>query len=121
MRDTDWRPTPCPHCGVMREAKEYPVCENNQCVLFALVGDVAIKQTERTMEKEKKYLWQHAGRELRIIDDLSLLFKRLDFDAEMDQIFELGPEVKLKMQIVAIPAHPVKREPSWENKRTKND
>jgi hypothetical protein len=68
------------------------------------------------MKTELKYLWENGNGELRIISDLSLLFKRLDFDADNDQIFELGREVKLKMDIVAIPAHPVKRDHSWENK-----
>jgi hypothetical protein len=117
MRDTDWRPTPCPHCGVMREAKQYPVCENKHCNYFALVGDVAVKQMERTMKKEQKYVWIAMNcKPPVIINDLAALFKHPDFDADNDQIFELGPEVKIKMQIVTIPAHPVKREPSWENK-----
>jgi hypothetical protein len=116
MQDTDWRPTPCPHCGMMRTARQNPYCENNRCYYFGLEGDVDEKQMERTMKKERKYLWENASGELLIISDLTLLFKRLDFDADNDKIFELGPEVKLKMQIVAIPTHPVKREPSWENK-----
>jgi hypothetical protein len=106
MKDTDWRPTPCPHCGVMREAREYPFCQNNLCHYFALRGDDE-KQTERTVKTEQKYVWRKrsASEELFIVSDLSLLFKRLDFDADNDQIFELGREVKLKMDIVAIPTH----------------
>lgn len=28
MRDTDWRPSPCPKCGKLREASEFPICED---------------------------------------------------------------------------------------------
>lgn len=31
MEDTDWRPSPCPLCGVMREAARNPVCPNYAC------------------------------------------------------------------------------------------
>lgn len=31
MRDTDWRPNPCPDCGQMRNAAEHPVCTNPRC------------------------------------------------------------------------------------------
>ena len=71
------------------------------------------------MKTEQKYVWKKrlsASEENFIVSDLSLLFKNPDFDADNDQIFELGPEVKLKMQIVAIPTEPVKRDHSWENK-----
>jgi hypothetical protein len=115
MKDTDWRPTPCPHCGVMREAREYPFCQNNLCHYFALRGDDE-KQKERTVKTELKYLWENATGTLVIVSDLSLLFKQPDFDADNDKIFELGPEVKLKMQIVAIPAQRLTRDHSWENK-----
>ena len=31
MRDTDWRPSPCPICGEMRIAAEKPACLNAGC------------------------------------------------------------------------------------------
>ena len=31
MRDTDWRPSRCPHCGEWREAREKPICQNPKC------------------------------------------------------------------------------------------
>jgi hypothetical protein len=71
------------------------------------------------MKTEQKYVWRKrlsASEENFIVSDLSLLFKNPDFDADNDQIFELGPEVKIKMQIVTIPASPVTRTHSWENK-----
>lgn len=117
MQDTDWRPTPCPHCGLMREARQHPYCQNNQCHYFGLTGHGSLPpKTERIMKKEQKYVWIKAGRTPVIITDLTILFRSPDFDADDDNVFELGPEVKLKMQIVTIPTHPVKREPSWENK-----
>jgi hypothetical protein len=108
MQDTDWRPSPCPLCGEMREAARTPLCSNVSCDCYV--------ERPRTMKTEQKYLWENDNGELRIISDLSLLFKNPDFDAYNDQIFELGPEVKLKMQIVAIPAQRLTRDHSWENK-----
>ena len=71
------------------------------------------------MKTEQKYVWRKrlsASEENFIVSDLSLLFKNPDFDADNDQIFELGREVKLKMDIVAIPAQRLTRDYSWENK-----
>jgi hypothetical protein len=113
MQDTDWRPTPCPHCGVMRHAERQPRCHNSNCN-FNYTSDTSNK--EITMKTKPKYLWENATGTLVIVSDLSLLFKQPDFDADNDKIFELGREVKLKMHIVAIPTHPVKRDHSWENK-----
>jgi hypothetical protein len=115
MKDTDWRPSPCPSCGVMRHAERQPRCHNSNCN-FNYTGDTSNKN--RTMKTEQKYVWRKrsASEELFIIDDLTLLFKNPDFDADNDQIFELGPEVKLKMDIVAIPAQRITRDHSWENK-----
>jgi hypothetical protein len=31
MEDTDWRPSPCPHCGEIRAAQRNPVCNNLDC------------------------------------------------------------------------------------------
>ena len=33
MRDTDWRPSPCPGCGHTRGAQEHPICRNSACEL----------------------------------------------------------------------------------------
>ena len=32
MEDTDWRPSPCPHCGSIRSAQRNPICKNPDCV-----------------------------------------------------------------------------------------
>jgi len=45
------------------------------------------------MKTEQKYVWKKrlsASEENFIVSDLSLLFKNPDFDADNDQIFELG-------------------------------
>ena len=31
MEDTDWRPSPCPACGITREARRNPICLNPEC------------------------------------------------------------------------------------------
>lgn len=68
------------------------------------------------MKREQQYLWENARGEILIISDLPSLFKNPDFDADNDKIFELGREVKLKMDIVAIPTQRLTRDHSWENK-----
>ena len=117
MEDTDWRPTPCPHCDEMRQAAQYPVCENKYCNYFGYRYDTAKKQMERTMKHGQRYVWisRHAPA-IIFANELECLLKDSRYDPENDKIFELGAEVKLKMQIVAIPTQPVKRDHSWENK-----
>ena len=34
MEDTDWRPSRCPLCGKMREARRTPVCNNPECTVY---------------------------------------------------------------------------------------
>ena len=71
------------------------------------------------MKREQQYIWINDGKVHPFFisgKDLPSLFKNPDFDADNDKIFELGPEVKLKMQIVAIPAQRLTRDHSWENK-----
>lgn len=36
MEDTDWRCSPCPSCGEIREAAKDPVCLNSVCTLYKL-------------------------------------------------------------------------------------
>jgi hypothetical protein len=104
MEDTDWRPSPCPQCGEMREAARNPVCRNVDCV-----NDVA-KRHLRTMKTEKYYIWSKQGKSLVMLDDLQWLFKNPEFDSKDDKIYELGPEVKIEMTIKVTPAKPVYRE-----------
>ncbi len=118
MEDTDWRPTPCPRCGTMREATRHPVCENKKCNYFGYRDYSSTKQMERAMKTEQRYVWIRCEGAPVIVfaKELETLFKDSRYDADNDKIFELGSEVKLKMQIAAIPTHPVKRNHTWENK-----
>ena len=73
------------------------------------------------MKQEQKYVWisnRDSNRAPVIVfaNELELLYKDPKYNAENDKIFELGPEIKLKMQIVITPTHPVPRSFSEENK-----
>lgn len=70
-----------------------------------------------SMETEQKYVWLSERAPVIInSSELELIYKDSRYNADKDQIFELGPEVKIKMQIVTIPAHPVTRSYSEANK-----
>ncbi len=100
LEDTDWRPSPCPLCGEMREAARTPVCRNVACDCY--VG------MPRTMKTEKYYIWSKQGKALVMIDDLEWLYRNPEFDSKTDKIYELGPEVKLEVKV--IPTKTVYRE-----------
>ena len=108
MEDTDWRPTPCPACGEMREAARTPVCRHPDCS-----EDVA-KRNLRTMKTEpKRYVWirpNSAETPMLLIDDPVELYRGGKFDESTDKLYELGPEVKLEVNIKVIPTKPVTRE-----------
>ena len=94
MEDTDWRPSPCPECGVMREAARNPVCRNVAC--DNLFGN------ERTMtpNTSKRYVWIRADGEAKIVDtDIVELWQGPYFDKEKDRIYELGNEVEIKVTV----------------------
>jgi len=111
MEDTDWRPSPCPECGELREAAKYPVCENKNCHDFGRGGPDKI-QKERTMinKEPKQYLWVKTDRAPMFVTDLVALYKDRDFDPAEDKIYEIGPEVKLELNVKVTPAKPVYRE-----------
>ena len=102
MEDTDWRPSPCPLCGEMREARRTPVCQNPKCDCYV--------NMDRTMKTEKHYIWSKQGKALVMVNDLEWLYRNPEFDSKDDKIYELGPEVKIEMTIKVIPAKPVTRE-----------
>ena len=105
MEDTDWRPSPCPVCGFSREAARTSVCKNIACDAF--VGN------ERTMKTQKRYLWirpNSAESPMLLIDDPVELYRGGRFDESTDKLYELGPEVKLEVNIKVIPTGPVYRE-----------
>jgi hypothetical protein len=106
MEDTDWRPSACPVCGEMREAARHPVCRNVDCS-----EDVAKRHLKTMINKEpKQYLWVKTDRAPMFVTDLVALYKDRDFDPSEDRIYEIGPEVKLELNIKVTPAKPVYRE-----------
>lgn len=98
MEDTDWRPSPCPKCGLMREAARHPVCRNVDCS-----EDVAKRHLKTIINKEpKRYLWVRKDWTMSIIEDPAALLdptQYSNFDAENDRIFEIGPEVEVKVTV----------------------
>lgn len=110
MEDTDWRPSPCPECGRLRNAARYPVCENKECRDYGRGGP---DKVERTIKTEKQYLWirpNSAESPMILIDDPVELYRGGRFDESTDKLYELGPEVKLEVNIKVIPTKPVYRE-----------
>ena len=107
MKDTDWRPSPCPECGVMREAARYPVCKNKECRDYGRGGP---DRVDRTMKTEKQYLWVKEDRAPVFVTDLVALYKDREYDPDQDKIYELGPEVKLELNVKVTPTKPVTRE-----------
>lgn len=85
MEDTDWRPSPCPKCGVMRAAAKNPVCPNHACGVTL---------------PSKRYVWIRANGDATIIDtDIVGLWQSPSFDREKDRIYELGNEVEIKVTV----------------------
>ena len=103
MEDTDWRPSPCPGCGVMRDAARHPVCENTNCEFYhSNVKSYHQAKNERTMtpKEPKRYVWIRADGEAKIIDtDIVELWQGPYFDKEKDRIYELGNEVEIKVTV----------------------
>jgi hypothetical protein len=114
MEDTDWRPSSCPECGKLREAARYPVCENKNCRDFGR-GGIDKNQKERTMinKEPKRYLWVRKDWTMSIIEDPVALLdptQYSNFDKENDHIYEIGPEVEVKVSVEVKNKKPVYRE-----------
>lgn len=63
-------------------------------------------------KEPKRYLWIRPNSiesPMLIIDDPVALFRGSQFDEEHDQLFEIGPEVKLEVNIKVVPTKPVYR------------
>ena len=108
MEDTDWRPSPCPLCGEMREAAKHPKCDNKECVVGPFISRNKLEGT-RTMKTERHYIWSKQGKALVMVDDLEWLYRNPEFDSKTDKIYQLGSEVKIEMTVKVIPAKPVTR------------
>lgn len=61
------------------------------------------------MIAEKKYIWVKEERNPMFVTDLISLYKDQDFDPVLDKIYEIGPEVKLELNIKITPTKPVYR------------
>lgn len=107
MEDTDWRPSRCPECGQMRNAERYPVCTNTHCKDYGRGGP---DKVERSMKTEKQYLWVKQDHAPVFVSNLIALYKDRDFNPTEDKIYEIGPEVKLELNVKVTPAKPVTRE-----------
>jgi len=107
MEDTDWRPSPCPHCGEMRGAAKNPVCQNHACQ----VKDYAKKsnESERTMIKKEPefYVWIRSDGKVSIIDDPVEVYQSSDFDKAGDHIHRLGEEVEVRVTVEVKKKKPV--------------
>lgn len=88
-------------CSCGKEFYEYKDCTESNC---------AKKERTVTLKTEKQYLWVKEDRAPVFVTDLIALFNDRDFDANIDKIYEIGPEVKLELNIKVIPAKPVYRE-----------
>ncbi len=65
------------------------------------------------MKTQKRYLWirpNSAESPMLLIDDPVELWRSGKFDESVDKLYELGPEVKLEVNIKVIPTGPVYRE-----------
>ena len=88
------------HCG--REIYEYDDCDWPTCSKLT-------RGQLRTMITEKQYLWVKRDRAPMFVSNLVELYKDRDFDPTEDKIYEIGPEVKLELNIKVTPAKPVTR------------
>jgi hypothetical protein len=105
MKDTDWRPSPCPACGEMREAARNPVCRNVDCV-----NDVA----KSRMPDAPRYVWIRANGDATIISDPVKLWQDPCFNRVEDRIYTLGNEVEVKVTVE------VKNKPVYRGNTTDN-
>ena len=71
------------------------------------------KDRTMTLKENKRYLWirpNSAESPMILIDDPVELYRGGRFDESTDKLYELGPEVKLEVNIKVIPTKPVTRE-----------
>ena len=104
MEDTDWRPSPCPLCGEMREAQRTPVCKNPRCDCYVNMERTVIKQ------EEQQYVWIRSDGTVSIIDDPVEIYQSPDFDKAGDHIHRLGEEVEVRVTVAVKNKKPVLRE-----------
>jgi hypothetical protein len=109
MEDTDWRPSPCPLCGEMREAAKSPICRNVDCANALAKRNLkpAIKQ-EETIVNRPRYLWirpNNVESPMVLIDDPVAIFRGNQFDESVDKLYQIGNEVKMKVVVEPVPSY----------------
>jgi hypothetical protein len=105
MEDTDWRPSDCPLCGEMREARRTPVCKNPRCDCYVNMERTMIKQ------EEQQYVWiRTVPHRVKIILDPVELYQGPYFDRDKDRIYRLGEEIEVKIIVEVKNKKPVYRE-----------
>lgn len=134
MKDTDYRPSPCPYCGKMRAAAKKPKCTSVDCQLAEYVKLANKKESAdmtysykpslepyvwregakptRSVKTNTRYLWirpMSSESSMAIVDDLSALYRGSQFDEKTDKLYELGPEVKIEVKITTVPAESLTR------------
>ena len=62
-----------------------------------------------SVKTERHYIWSKQGQALVMVNDIKWLYKNPEFDPDEDKIYELGPEVKIEVNIKVIPTKPVYR------------
>ena len=105
MKDTDWRPSPCPECGEMRKAARHPVCRNVDCV-----NDV-VKRHLKTITKQEpeRYVLLRSNGYATIIEDPVMAWNDSTFNKLEDRIYRLGEEVEVKVSVSVKNKKPVYR------------
>ncbi len=61
------------------------------------------------MKTERHYIWSKQGQALVMVNDINWLYKNPEFDPVEDKIYEMGPEVKLEMNVKVTTAKPTYR------------
>ena len=106
MEDTDWRPSPCPQCGKLRDAAKTPVCRNVACDCYVNASRTF------TPNETKRYVVMRSGLPPQIVTGKDELIQAARGAGEKDRIYELGAEVEIKVT-VAVKNKPVYREGSY--------
>lgn len=125
MKDTDWRPSPCPECGSLRDAAKYPVCENKQCRIYGhLTGQNYYNPQVETNMNKPRYLWirpNNVESPMVLVDDPVSIFRGNQFDESVDKLYALGNEVKMKVVVEPVPSYRGDKTDVINNIRTGRD
>lgn len=87
MNDADWRPSPCPACGLLREAAKDPVCETTGCPMAGQVNPEQFKAEPDTATRRKLVSYQSADGSLHQTLESAV---QSDITALLDTVSEFG-------------------------------